>query len=188
MNKSLIGKLLVLVLLAIAIGSFVKQNLEEKETIASNYEEDLNDGGGLQKGKAAPDFTLTTLDGEEVTLSDFKGQKVVLNFWATWCPPCKAEMPHFQEYVEKYAKKDNAIILAANMTFNDRGPENVQNFVNSYGLTFPIPLIEDKDFIKKYEIKSMPTTFFIDEGGNLQRQIVGALSKKQLREYVRDME
>jgi len=190
MKKSLVGKLLVLVLIVIAIGSFVKNELNQdlELTDGIHQEMDLTNGEVPLKGKPAPDFHLTTLDGEEVSLSDFKGQKVVLNFWATWCPPCKVEMPHFQEYEKKYTKKDNVVILALNMTYNDQGPDNVQKFVDSYDLTFRVPLMEDDSIMKQYKILSIPTTAFIDEDGNIQRQISGALDTKMLRTIVKDME
>lgn len=88
------------------LGTFINQQLKKTEAIAQvGYEEDLTKEEGLQKGAMAPDFTLETLTGEKVTLSDLKGKKVILNFWATWCPPCRAEMPHLQTYYEDYAKR-----------------------------------------------------------------------------------
>lgn len=191
MKKSLIGTIIVLVLVVIAIGTFVKNELDKDVELTEGiqYEMDLENGEGPPKGKPAPNFTLTTLDGEEVSLSDFKGQKVVLNFWATWCPPCKVEMPHFQEYEKKYAKKDDVVILALNLTFREtQGIEYVQRFVDTYDLTFRVPLMEEDALVKQYQVASIPTTAFIDEDGNIQRQIAGALDTDQLRTIVKNME
>src|SRR5690625_1361660 len=86
---------------------------------------------GLEVGNLAPDFELETLEGETVKLSDLKGQKVFLNFWASWCGPCRSEMPDMQKFHED---RDDVTILAVNV--NDR-PENVDEFLEEYGITFP---------------------------------------------------
>ena len=97
-------------LVAIMIGSFIKEKIEENQAIndyAMGYNVDLEkEESGITKSQLAPDFTLQNLAGEEVTLSDFRGKNVILNFWTTWCPPCKAEMPHMQKYYDKHGEKD----------------------------------------------------------------------------------
>mgnify|MGYP003435951310 FL=1 len=131
--KKNIGLVVILALVAIMLGTFIKQQIEKKEVISqAAYEIDWAQKEGLEKGQIAPNFTLETLTGETVTLADFKGKKVILNFWATWCPPCRTEMPHFQDYYEQYAERDNVVILAANATYNDKGADHVQKFVNRF--------------------------------------------------------
>ncbi|MEK4228463.1 peroxiredoxin family protein [Solibacillus sp. FSL H8-0538] len=187
MKKKNLGLVFVLLLIVIMVGTYVKQEIEDNEAISEQsvgYEVDLEKKEGLQKGQTAPDFTLTTLAGEEVTLSELQGKKVVLNFWATWCPPCKAEMPHMQDYYEKYADKDNVEIVAVNLTYSNKPVEKVQQFVDSFELTFPILLEEKESVSKTYEILSIPSTFIIDTEGKIQHQILGPLNQSTLREYV----
>ena len=130
MKKKIIGLLIVGCLVAIATISFVKDNIDETEAFAGEQmgtdmaTNPANEGIG--QGDRAPNFTLTTLDGEEVTLADYQGKKVVLNFWATWCPPCKAEMPHMQNYYEDMAEQENVEILAVNLTSSDVGIDKVE--------------------------------------------------------------
>lgn len=143
---------------------------------------------GLDAGQLAPDFELQTVSGETVRLSDFRGEKVLLNFWATWCPPCKDEMPHFQKYYEKYAKEDNVEIVAVNLTYARETNERVQQFIDSFGITFPVPLMEDEEIGKPYRIVTIPSTFFIDTEGRIQKNIKGPLDADLLRHYVQELD
>ena len=94
---------------------------------------------GLNKGETPPDFTLKKLDGGDITLSDLKGKKVVLNFWATWCPPCKAEMPSMQKYYEDQAKIENVEIIAVNLTYTEKNSKNILiNFINYTKIKFSV--------------------------------------------------
>ncbi len=133
-----------------------------------------------QVSKQAPNFTAKNLEGESVQLTDYEGMKVVLNFWATWCPPCKAEMPHMQKYYEEYAKKHNAEIVAVNLTSQDKGMQQINQFVNDYGLDFPVLLDEDGSISSQYKILTIPTTFILDEKGTIVEEIKGPLSKEHL--------
>lgn len=185
MNKKMIGKVLALALVAIMLGTFIKQQIDKSEAISSTgYEIDLTDEVGVKQGQIAPNFTLQTLEGKTVDLADFKGKKVIVNFWATWCTPCRTEMPHMQKYYEQRADKDNVEILALNLTYDDKGPENVQNFVNSYDLTFPIVLMENDQLLKDYEIITIPSSVFIDIEGHVQHQFTGVLDQEKLVHFV----
>lgn len=179
--KKAIGIIVIIGLVVIMIFTFVKKQINDNNAIS---EEQLGKEVGINKGQYAPDFTMETLDGEKLTLSDLKGKKVILNFWATWCPPCKKEMPHLQKYYEKNAKDENVEIVAVNLTYYSQTIEQVEEFAKSYDLSFPIPLMEDSKIGETYEILTIPSTFFIDTEGRIQHQVLGPLDENLLSDYV----
>lgn len=150
-------------------------------------DESLEDDAGLDPGQKAPDFELTTLDGEEVKLSDYKGQKVLLNFWASWCPPCKTEMPYMDEYYNDQAEEDNVAILAVNMTTLERGQkENVPKFVQEHDLTFPI-LMDEAGLAKDlYDVMIYPTTYVINEEGVITERTNMLLEMPYIEQIVKE--
>ena len=141
-----------------------------------------------QKGFLAPDFTLETLEGESVTLSGLRGKAILLNFWATWCPPCRAEMPAFHEAFSDYEDKD-FVILAVNATLQDN-PNDITNFVSEFGLSFPIALDVEGEANRLYQVQSLPTSFFIDKEGIISEVVIGgpiaeALIRARIEELLR---
>lgn len=188
--KKNIGLVLVLALVIIMAGTYIKQQTEKSQAIAEGakgYELEFGKDTGIEKGQYAPNFTLTNLDGEEVTLADLRGKNVILNFWATWCPPCEAEMPHFQKYYEQHAKEDNVEIIAVNATYAKEKIERVKQFVEAYELTFPILLEPTEEVAKQYEVIFIPSTFLIDREGKIQRSIRGPLDLDALQSYVAEL-
>ncbi|UTE77284.1 redoxin domain-containing protein [Rossellomorea sp. KS-H15a] len=186
-----------LAIVALLIGIFLvnlfqdqqeKKAKEEADQLAKESMDLTDAKQGLTQGDRAPDFTLTTLDGEEVKLSDYQGKKVILNFWATWCPPCKAEMPHMEQYYEKNAKKESVEILAVNLTSQDDGEKAVQQFVDGYELTFPILMDEKGDIGDEYRAFTIPTTYMIDTNGLIQHKIVGPMNEEMMGKMVGGME
>ncbi|WP_027954303.1 TlpA family protein disulfide reductase [Halobacillus kuroshimensis] len=134
---------------------------------------------GLQVGDTAPDFTLETLEGEKVSLSDFKGKKVFLNYWATWCPPCREEMPEMQRFQEAHGEE--VVILAVNGTGSEKSVENVAAFVEDGGYTFPVLLDKELSLNQDYQIISIPTTYFIGTDGTIQEpRIVGPMTYEDM--------
>lgn len=133
-----------------------------------------------QVGEEAPDFKLTTLDGKEVQLSEMRGKAVMLNFWGTWCPPCRTEMPAMQKIYEKYKSKGFEI-LAVNIAETDIA---VSNFAHQYKLTFPIPMDRNKEVVRLYKIGPLPSSIFIDAQGKITQVIEGPLDTSQLELYV----
>lgn len=142
---------------------------------------------GIEVGEYAPDYTLTTLNGEMVSLSDFKGKKVVLNFWASWCPPCIAEMPQIQAFYQDFENKD-VVVLAVNLTESEESIINVSNFIDAFGLTFPIVLDEKSKMAEIYQVRTIPTTFFLNEKGKIMQKWVGPLTYEQLELMVRELQ
>ncbi|WP_368504911.1 redoxin domain-containing protein [Alkalihalophilus sp. As8PL] len=139
---------------------------------------------GLKEGNIAPDFTLDNLDGGEMSLSDFHGQKVFINFWATWCPPCRAEMPHMQELYEE----EDIEILAINLTETEPDVEQVNRFRNDFDLTFPILLDHDVSIAELYQIQPIPTSYFIDSNGRVHSVALGALTKEMMVQRIEEMD
>jgi cytochrome c biogenesis protein CcmG/thiol:disulfide interchange protein DsbE len=124
-----------------------------------------------QKGFLAPDFELKTLTGETIKLSDLRGQAVLINLWATWCPPCREEMPTLEKMYNEY-KEQGLVILGVNMTYQD-DPQAVLPFVQKYELTFPILLDETGRVGNAYQLKSLPSSYFIKRDGMINEVVIG---------------
>lgn len=131
---------------------------------------------GLAVGNAAPDFALQTLDGEEAKLSDFRGKPVFVNFWATWCPPCRAEMPDMQKLYDGM----DIEILAVNLTHTEKSEEGVAAFVEDMGLTFPVPMDVEGDLASAYNVKAYPTSYLLDAEGKIRFIAYGAMNYDQM--------
>jgi thiol-disulfide isomerase/thioredoxin len=127
-----------------------------------------------------PDFTATTLAGETVQLRDYQGQVVMLNFWATWCPPCRAEMPTIQAAYERYHDQGFAV-LAIN---NAEQPAQIQSFADALSLRVPIVLDTEARLQRTFAISGYPTSLFISLDGELYAQHSGMLTPQQLDSYV----
>lgn len=128
---------------------------------------------GIQVGSMAPDFVLENLSGELIRLSDLRGQKVFLNFWASWCGPCKDEMPHMQEVYENRSSEDTFEIVAVNMTKRERSQQHVTEFVETYDLTFPVLFDHNGEVEKLYEVIAYPSSYVIDEQGVITHYFKG---------------
>lgn len=133
-----------------------------------------------RQGFQAPDFTLNTNEGESLTLSDFHGRPVLVNLWASWCPPCRAEMPAMQRLYTDYHDK-GLEILAVNATSQDRLSDALA-FSDELGLTFPILLDTNGEIARLYQVQSLPTSFFIGEDGKIKDVVIGGpMSEALLR-------
>lgn len=137
------------------------------------------DNGSIKPviGSTAPDFTLEDLDGERVKLSDFRGQPVMVNFWATWCGPCKLEMPHMQEVQDKLSAETGFTILAVNL---GEDKDTADTFLQENKFNFTTLLDKDRTVAYgKYKLIGLPTSFFIDKNGIIKEIQVGPLATKE---------
>ena len=161
------------------------RSFERSDAVKSKQESD--ETIGITQGSLAPNFSLISLHGEEMNLSDFRGKHVILNFWASWCPPCRAEMPDMQAYYHNYREDDNVIILAVNLTATERHLDTVRSFANEIGITFPILLDEQSEVANLYEVVAYPTSYFIDEQGTIQSKVVGPMNREYMLKQVKKM-
>ncbi len=169
---------IVILMLGWAVFDFIDwdkdaENVDEVQKV----EEDISEKPeeikvGLDIGNKAPDFELQTLSGDEVKLSDFQGKRVMINFWATWCPPCRAEMPD----MEKFYQDKDIEVLAVNLTESENSLKDVEEFSNEFGLTFPILLDTELVAATLYAIKPIPATYMVDSNGIIQYRAFGPLN------------
>ena len=130
---------------------------------------------------AAPDFTLQDLSGKNRNLSDYKGRVVLLDFWATWCPPCRAAIPGIERLHKTYSDK-GLTVLAISM--DDGGWDTVKSFMNEYGITYPV-LKATEDVVDKYMVRSIPTLILVDKQGNLHKQFMGFATEDVLEREIK---
>ena len=131
----------------------------------------------------APDFTVYDAAGNPVKLSDFRGKPVVLNFWASWCPPCKAEMPDFQAEFE--AQGMDVQFLIVNMTDGERETvDTASAYITQQGYTFPVFFDTKYSAANAYNVRSIPATYFIDAEGYVAAQFTGAMNAQQLQQGI----
>ncbi len=130
--------------------------------------------------EAAPGFMVETFDGQTLRLSDLEGKVVVLNFWASWCPPCRWEMPSFERIWQEYRERDVVFVgIAMSDTFED-----ASEFAEASGVTYPLALDTTHDIAREYEVVSLPTTFFIDKAGHIQRRFGGPANDGVLKIFL----
>ena len=131
---------------------------------------------GFQAGNLAPDFQLADMDGQSVSLSDFRGKTILLNFWASWCGPCRAEMPFIQEVFEDKRWSDNGLVILAINLGED--PATVKRFMQNNEISFPVLLDIKQNVALEYNIRNIPASFFIDKDGIIRDKVVGAFPSK----------
>lgn len=135
----------------------------------------------VAEGKPAPDFVLRDVNDNLVRLSDFRGKTVVLNFWATWCAPCRAEMPDLQAIYEQRLPDNDFVVLAVDLE-ESRGP--VEDFIDEFGLTFPVAFDSSGSVARHYGVIGLPDSFFIDSEGIVREVILGPVFGSLLGEGI----
>lgn len=179
MNKKSIFIILIIALVVTISYSFIKIKSSKNETISSKQKNEQTE----RTLNSPKDFELTSLNGEKIKLSDYKGKVIVLNFFATWCPPCKAELPGFVKAVDEYRDKDVVFL------FTDIGEDSntVNNFlkVNSYKF---VPLMDyDGKVSDMYSVRGIPTTYIISKDFDIREQHVGFMDEKTLNDLIDDL-
>lgn len=139
---------------------------------------------GIEQGDMAPDFELETLDGGSLLLSELQGEKVLLNFWATWCPPCRVEIPDIQKFHENY---DDVKIVAINMTESESDMGVVPAFVDDYDMTFDVVLDTESITSLKYDVVSLPTSYLLNTDGTIHQKFIGPLNYELMEEQFMEM-
>ncbi len=166
-----------------------KEKDTEKEDTSSKESTDSENGAQDEEKIAAVDFTLKDQYGKEHTLSEYKGKTVFLNFWATWCPPCKAEMPDIQKIYESYDKEgEDALVVLGVASPNIGGEgseEEVKAFLEENGYTYPVVMDTTGEIFSSYGISSYPTTFMIDRDGNVFGYVSGMLSQDVMESIIK---
>lgn len=143
-------------------------------------------GSAPKEGFTAPDFTLSLLEGGEISLSDLKGKVVLVNFWTSWCPPCRKEMPAIESVYRSY-KDIGLVVVGLNLTAQD-SKEEAAAFAQEVGVTFPIALDLDNSVGSVYQVTALPTSFFVDREGMIRSVIVGGpMSEAVIRSKVEEL-
>ncbi len=179
--------LLAAVLLIVACGSRAA-NEEVVATGLANLAEATTRGvdnaqRGLERGQLAPDFSMQFSDGKQIRLSDWQGQPVVLNFWATWCAPCREEMPEFVAAYQRY-QEDGLVIVGVNA---QETATQAAGFMKQFNMTFPVALDTRGDVQQLYNVRGLPTSVFIDREGRISERWAGLLSEAALEELLAEI-
>ena len=166
-------------LIAIAIAAVILIPRDETPAVASAPDEIPSSIPG-EMNFIAPELTLTDLEGAPVSLADYEGQWVLVNNWATWCPPCRAEMPELNAYYE--AHKDDGFILIGISSGDTQA--QIEAFVQEYGISFPMWQDPMSKSLNAFRMEYLPSSFVIDPSGTVRLAWTGAISLQTLEEYV----
>lgn len=132
----------------------------------------------------APDFNLKDQYGVVHSLENYKGKVIFLNFWATWCPPCKKEMPDVESIYKEYGENKKDVVI---LGINSEKENEVKKFLKDKGYTFPTLIDENSEVMRKYFIQAFPTSFVIDKEGNVYGYVMGGLTKEQIKQVIEEV-
>ncbi|KGR75737.1 thiol-disulfide oxidoreductase ResA [Ureibacillus sinduriensis] len=166
-KRSIVRSLILLVLFGAIVFTVFSSSTKEKVEM-------------LQVGDEAPDFELVDLNGEKHRLSEYAGQGLFLNFWGTWCEPCKREFPIIDRKYQEY-RNQGVQVLAVNIAESDFA---VRNYIESKELTFPVVIDKEKSVMNAYNIKPLPTTFLINPDGEIIKIITGEMNETMVQQYM----
>lgn len=180
--KKLCGIILIVSGLVMVFNGFISINKDKQYNNIKN-DEIINEDENNENKESAIEFILKDQYGNEHSLSEYKGKTIFLNFWATWCPPCRGEMPDIEELYNEYGKNNNEIIIlgVASPNLGREGSEDdVIKFLEENNYTFPVVMDFGGELVYKYDISGFPTTFIINDEGEIVKRFVGAMDKKNM--------
>lgn len=165
-NSWILGLLAIVVIVMLTLPRFLKHHSVGVE--------------GNAKGHMAPDFALKDISsGKTVKLSDYKGRAIVLNFWATWCPPCKTEIPWFEDLADKYRSQGLEVIGVA---MDDASEKDIASFAKDMKMNYPVLLGKEEVSDLYGGVEMLPTTFYIDRSGKITDHVLGLVSRKEIED------
>ncbi|SDL71025.1 TlpA family protein disulfide reductase [Sediminibacillus halophilus] len=172
MIKKATAAILLLTLIVIFIYNVTDNGTENEMQQMVNNQASANN---LKAGQAAPDLSLESLEAKQINLSDFKGKKVLLNFWATWCGPCKEEIPALEQLKQEYGNEVEILAVNATATELD-GIEKVKSFKEQANVSFRILLDKESKAVDTYRVLNIPTSYFIGSDGNIKQTVTGPMT------------
>ncbi len=168
--------------------SLVENAITEDNAVYNGATEESQTGSSEQELVAAPEFTLTDQYGVTHSLSDYRGRIVFLNFWGTWCPPCRAEMPDIQELYEEYSENEGSEMVILSVAFpgqsGETDVEGIKSFLDENGYSYPVLMDEEASLQYAYYITSFPTTFIINAEGYVLGYIPGSMTKDVMEDVI----
>lgn len=180
MNRKVLTIILAVALIALLIGATIWYN-----NLSKDIAQAPNSNTGSTEAKLAPDFKVYDEEGNLVSLSDKQGKPVVVNFWATWCGPCKAELPAFQNMYNEYGEEVEFMMV--NLTSGRETEEGVKKFLEDNELELPVYYDKDMSAAMLYGLRSIPRTVFINPDGTLYDSHIGLMSEKILQDIINEM-
>jgi len=170
------NNLVLVVVIVVVIGMVVFAGRLHKKSVS---------GAALQGdgvGTVAPDFTLPTLEGKQVKLSDYRGKAVLLNFWATWCGPCKVEIPWFMDLEKQYGSQG---LVVVGIAMDDDGKDGVTKFAREMKIDYPVLVGNDAVADQYGGVAGLPTTFYVDRNGKIVKKVAGLVSHSEIEDGIK---
>ena len=172
----------VIIYLAIFIVVIILATVEYKY-LTGKYSQNIKQENKQENLSQAKDFQVLNSEGKTINLSDYFGKPIIVNFWATWCEPCKIELSEFEEAYKKYNQDIEFLMVNLTDGYNDT-VENVKEFVNENNYSFPLYFDTKNSAVSTYNVYSIPQTLFINKDGKILKSYIGMINKQNLEQYI----